>query len=149
MSSAAKRASFLVAALTGLALLSLAENPVIPPNEKDLLGAWSGYEEGCVYFYRVVLEKKERGTCQVVFNDNSVDSYVVDHWQIKAGKLAMQLSPAKEKQERMNMNVVEFDNLSMQIMVAGVDGNWQRKVVLFNELEFLKRLEKSKSSSKK
>lgn len=149
MSTATKLTSFLVAALTGLALSFSAENPVVPPNEKDILGAWSGYEDGCVYFYRVVLEKKEEGTCQVVFTDNTVDSYIIDHWQIRAGKLEMHLSPAKKKQERMKMNVVAVDNLSMEVVITGIHEKWRRKAVLYNEREFLKKLEKSKNSLKK
>jgi hypothetical protein len=149
MSATARWTCFLVAALTGFALFSSAENPIIPPTEKDMLGAWSGYEDGCVYFYRVVLEKRGRGTCQVVFTDNTVDSYVVDHWQISAGKLEMQLTAAKAKQERMKISVLAFDNLSIQVIIAGIDGNWQRKAILFNEHEFLKKVEKSKSSAKK
>jgi hypothetical protein len=145
MSAAAMRGRFLGAVLACLALFCFAEDPVIPPSEKELLGAWSGYEEGCVYFYRLVLDKQGRGTCQVVFTDDTVDSYVVDHWQIVAGKLEMQLTAAKEKQDKIEIRVVAFDNLSMQVTVAGSDRSWQRTAVLFNEREFLKKLEKSKS----
>src|SRR5947209_11346163 len=102
MSRVAKLA-FLFLTITLVTGMSWQQGPAIPPTEQEMLGAWCGYEPGCVYFYSLVLENKNRGTCQVVFADNSVDTYTVGPWQIADGSLKIKLSPTKSPQDKISV----------------------------------------------
>jgi hypothetical protein len=115
----------------------------VPPTAKALFGAWVGYEDGSLYFYRLVLGTNGTGSCVVLFNDETADSYRVDDWRMANGKLSLKLSPKSKNAEDIAMVVTYVDALKIGLVVKGVTNTWERKVSLYNEREFLNRANKT------
>ena len=115
----------------------------IPPTSELLVGSWIGYEDGSLYFYRLVLAIKGTGSLSVLFNDETPEMYRVDDWRIADGKLSLKLSPKSKNAEEISITVTHVDALRMDLIVNGVTNKWQRKATVFNEREFLKRSNKT------
>jgi len=122
------------------ATLSPAGSEPAAPTPEDITGAWTGYEDGGAYFYRILLNEGGRGACEVLFVDDTVDSYSVDQWRVGPRGLLLQLSPITKSAEKVKVTVTHVDNLRLEFTVVGVDRTWSRKVTLYKEAEFLKRL---------
>jgi hypothetical protein len=114
----------------------------IPPSAEALAGAWIGYEDGGLYFYRLVLEAGGVGSCAVLYNDQTAEIYSVDNWRMIDGKLSLKLSPKSKGAEEISLTVKYVDALKIELVIDGVPQKWERKASLFNEREFLDRVKK-------
>jgi hypothetical protein len=115
----------------------------VPPTAEALVGAWVGYEDGGLYFYRLVLATNGTGSCAVLFNNKTTDSYRVGDWRMAGGNLSLKLSPKSKDAEDITMTVTYVDALKIELVVKGVTNTWARKASLFNEREFLSRASKT------
>ena len=131
---------FCMALAFKLAFAELRQQPTL---SSELVGAWVGYEDGCVYFYRLVLETNNKGSCVVLFNDDPPDSYRVDEWRAIEGKLSLRLSPVTEDAEIIAITPSYLSALKMELVVRGVTNKWERKVSLYNERELLNRVNRT------
>jgi hypothetical protein len=122
---------------------SLADLKERPPKTDELVGAWVGYEGGGYCFYRLVLANDGKGSCVALFNDDAVDSYLVEHWELRDGVLTLRLTPTNRGAEKININVRYLNRFKMEVIISGLSEKWERKVLLFNERELQKRIQDS------
>jgi len=124
-------------------------NPKLPPTPEDFVGAWAGYDNDCLDFYRISLGKNSQGHCEVVHVEKPVHTYKIDHWEVVARNLVIPLLPNDWASESIKTTVTYFDPLSLHLTITASTGKWEAKATLYNEREFLKRLNKCKAIEKK
>jgi hypothetical protein len=113
----------------------------ILPSAQDLVGAWIGFDKDCVFFYRITLENRGRGKCEVLYGEKSIDSYNVDDWRVVSNKLVVTVSPVNRSSEEIEIRVTYVDHLSLEMNISCTSPRWERKAILFNEIELLRKLD--------
>jgi hypothetical protein len=114
-----------------------------PPEPGELTGAWVGYMDGGLSFYRLTLGGNGTGSCVVLYFDESVAVYTVGDWRVTGEKLSLTVSPASKDAEPIQLVVTHFGTLKIELVIKGVTTKWERKAILYNEREFVNRISKT------
>src|SRR3954469_7362372 len=81
--------------------------PARPLKESDLYGDWVGLSDDDLNFYRLRLEKDNKGCLATTFNDDSeVDLYRIKSWGILNGSLTIQLIPMTKEAEDLEITSI-------------------------------------------
>ena len=107
--------------------------PRPPLRPSQLIGAWMGYDQDSVVFYRLLLENDGRGSCVVLCEDEFSGAYVVENWEVSGISLKLKLLPRTEKDEDLTMSVKFVDESEMQIIVRGRERDWEHTLVMHRE----------------
>src|SRR5437899_4042519 len=104
----------LLACCVGLvAKVTLGDQVRQPPEPNMLVGTWIGFEDGCVYFYRLNLRTKGKGSLISLFNYEPAGVYAVDDWRLSDGQLSLSLVPKAANAEPMTLTSTYIDALKM------------------------------------
>jgi hypothetical protein len=121
-----------------LALSVTAEPPqatlAVPPEEKDILGAWIGFDTEAVFFYRLTITDKV-GSFAYSFPNYPVRCYGVASWSLKQGAISLDMTNSTKVAELIHASG-RASNYRLDLTVEAVDGTggkWTRKVSLFRE----------------
>ena len=123
-------------------IIALADQPARHPLQKELVGPWAGYDEGCLGFYRFVLNEGGIGSCTVLFREELAGAYHVK-WHAQEGKLVLTCTPTNRDSQHMAITVTYVDLVRIEAVVKHTAGSWERKACFYNEREFLNRLRKA------
>jgi len=110
-------------------------------SSEDVLGAWLGFDQDGVTFYRIELDNSQTGVCAVSHPGNEeVEIYRIKQWTLDKGPLEMNLLPVTTGAEKIYFKELMYSRASKaQFEVGGINGRWKRVVVLCKEAEFEKR----------
>lgn len=112
-----------------------------------IAGAWVGYEDGCLYFYRLILQTNHTGSVVALYNGERASHYAVDDWRISDQVLTLKLSPRSENTEKILLTVKYVDAVKMEVTIKGTTNVWERKAVLHNESELLQSIRRCADSA--
>jgi hypothetical protein len=111
-------------------VVTKADHPIRFHQAKEMRGVWVGYDEACLYFYRLQLGDRGKGSLVARFAGESTELYNV-RWGLTNDCLRIELSPANERSEEIQLLPSHFDLQRIQLTVKGAE--WERTAVLYNE----------------
>ena len=117
----------------------LAADQQLPLSAQQVLGAWVGYDESCLKFYRLTLTAQGTGVCVVLFNEEVSGRYRVS-WSLRENKVLLELASIDQHSERVVATVATASSLRFEITIRGLDRMWERTATLYNERELQRRL---------
>jgi hypothetical protein len=121
--------------------------PARPLKESDLYGDWVGLSDDDLNFYRLRLEKDNKGCLATTFNDDSeVDLYRIKSWGILNGSLTIQLIPMTKEAEDLEITNIRRKVHSLKCTIGSPSGSWSRSAVLYQEKHVSKASSKTKSA---
>jgi len=127
---------------------SISEHSEVLPrslDENQLRGVWIGYDQDCLLFYRLSLDRNKKGSCTVLYLDELAGIYAVDDWETKAWEMTLVLSVASKDAERIKMTVLSVDQSEIQIRVSGEERDWEHRLVLHREDSLLRSIRESRN----
>ncbi len=139
-----------------LAIALLALNSAVPAaadqlarhaRPEELLGSWVGYDEGCLGFYRLILSKGGRGVCITLFREELAGKYPLS-WRLEGADLLIELTPTNREPGQLSFSVTYFDLVRIEAVLRETQRSWERKAILYNEREFMRRLKKTGANLK-
>ena len=118
-----------------------ADSRVQPPAKSSVIGAWVGFDQDRLFFCRLELSAKDTGLFATTFVNNPARLYAVSAWKLDGFKLEISLDPIDKEAEPIFLKGdVEHPQLTLEF--GGKNGEWKRKLVLFDEREFRTRNER-------
>jgi hypothetical protein len=115
--------------------------------ESDLYGDWVGLSDDDLNFYRLRLEKDNKGCLATTFNDDrEVDLYRINSWGILNGSLTIQLIPMTKGAEDLEITNIRRKVHSLKCTIGSPSGSWSRSAVLYQEKHVSKASSKTKSA---
>jgi hypothetical protein len=134
-----------------LLLCASAQSPeptlAIPPQEKELLCTWIGFDAEAVVFCRLVIKEKG-GIFAYSVPGYPVRAYDVVSWSLKRGRICLDVKNSSEASERIHI-YGDATTYRFDLTLEGADrsgGTWARKIAFFREARVearVKELERS------
>lgn len=119
--------------------ISAADKKAIPPNAKELVGVWIGFDYDELTFTRLELRPDSTGflarvaPADTILHDNGVHAYRVTSWGINGWAITIQTAPAA------NASSIGYINgriglASLRLTIGGPENRgWKEQLLLFPE----------------
>ena len=128
--------------------VSRADKTVPPPSREQMAGAWIGFDEDRLNFYRLEFDLGKTGFCSIVFVNEGPDLYRIARWELESRNLILDLVPIDKEAEPISVKgFAESDQLTLE--VSSLKNNWKRKLILFNETQINAKNDRNKSRIRK
>lgn len=126
----------LVSLCLGLYVTTQSAEPTIPvpPQEKEILGTWIGFDAEAVVFYRLVIKEKA-GLFAYSIPGYPVRAYEVVSWSLKQSQIYLDMVGSTNTTERIHSGGPATSyRLDLTIEAAdGTGGGWTRKITFFEK----------------
>lgn len=126
------KSTFAVLLVLGVVAIALADKPVAPPKPSALVGAWIGFDEEWLTFYRLELTGDGKGCFADAFLEQKPSLWRVETWELKGFDIAVKLKPVRDA-EPLLIKKALYDSRALTLEVGGLQDKWSAKVTLFNE----------------
>jgi hypothetical protein len=140
------RRHFIVRCLTSLSAVAsfgnatraLADKLARPPNPKELVGAWIGFDNDELEFTRLDLRSDFTGYCarlgpaDTELHGLGVAVYRVTKWDIDDWDFRISLTPLSTDAEPIELRG-KYNGFSLHLELSGTNGKWNRSLVLNRE----------------
>jgi hypothetical protein len=116
---------------------ALADRQLVPPDMNSLQGAWIGFDDNFLTFYRVELNKNGGGVCANTFVDQPPILYVIKRWSINDYQVTINLVPLERGDEYISMKGRADQAAVLRLEVSATFGGWKRRLELARETELV------------
>lgn len=125
-----------------------ASKKVPPPEQKDIIGVWIGFDNDRLQFCRLELNSAGKGFCSTAFVENPARLYAITNWFIFDFNISIDLIPIDDEAEPIYMKGLAGQDL-LVLEIGGKGQKWKRELRLFNEKQFLSKNQRAKERIEK
>ena len=133
----------LIAVLTSCA----SKRPSYPTME-IIAGAWIGFNEDDLYYYRLALNTNGTGMCANTFVSDPASLYRVPHWALNGYNIDISLEPIDANAEPIWMKGKTAGG-RLNLEIGGKTLNWKRKLKMYRESDVHEKHDRVKARMQK